>query len=394
MNRYVWLATAALLLDALLYCAVPPLLPEYAERFQLSKTGVGLAVAAFPLLILIAGLPAGLIADRLGARRLLVAGATLGALCAMGYGWIRAGWQLAAVRAAHGLASTLVSVSGTALLASSAAPGKRGRTLAVGLSLAGIGAVVGPAFSGFAAPWLGIETAFLALAALGAALAVVGVASRERPSDRDRLSANRSAIQTLRSPAVRGAASSALCVGLLGGAITTLVPLGLADAGYSRTAIAAVFMTGALLSLVTTPFVGRGADAAGAGRVAAGCLALIFTLALALAAPTPVWIEAAVVIALMPILWAGGTLAYALAAYHAPLGEGLGAGFGLALAGWSVGAIAGPIAAGTIADATSNDLAFLAVALATAILALPVVGVRELGQSDAPSRRSTSFEEA
>ena len=72
----------------------------------------------------------------------------------------------------------------------------------------------------------------------------------------------------------------------------------------------------------------------------------------------------------------GGTLGYALGAEHAPLGAGLAAGYGVALAAWSLGAVLGPITAGAIADVFGDAAAFAVAAAAAGLLVIPIAAAR------------------
>ena len=49
MRRLLLLVSALVLVDTMLYAALTPLLPHYAERFGLSKQGAGALVAAYAI---------------------------------------------------------------------------------------------------------------------------------------------------------------------------------------------------------------------------------------------------------------------------------------------------------------------------------------------------------
>ena len=73
--RRVFVAVAAtMFVDALLYLAIVPLLPWYAERFDLTKFEAAVLLAGYPLAFLITVTPAGWLAGRLGPRRVVIAG--------------------------------------------------------------------------------------------------------------------------------------------------------------------------------------------------------------------------------------------------------------------------------------------------------------------------------
>src|SRR3954468_17717679 len=66
-----------MLVESTLYQAVVPLLPSYADRFDLSKTGAGIVLAACPLPTPIIGLLAGFLTPRVGGRRMALTGSVL-----------------------------------------------------------------------------------------------------------------------------------------------------------------------------------------------------------------------------------------------------------------------------------------------------------------------------
>ena len=55
--------------DSLLYLAIVPLLPWYADEFGLGRVGAALLLAGYPVSFLLVTAPAGWLASRLGARR-------------------------------------------------------------------------------------------------------------------------------------------------------------------------------------------------------------------------------------------------------------------------------------------------------------------------------------
>jgi len=63
--------------DAMLFGALAPLIPGYADEFGLSKTGAGLLVASFGAGALLGGIPGGLAAARWGPKSAVVAGLVL-----------------------------------------------------------------------------------------------------------------------------------------------------------------------------------------------------------------------------------------------------------------------------------------------------------------------------
>jgi predicted MFS family arabinose efflux permease len=378
MRRAFWLASAVIFLDEAVFVAILPLLPEYAERFGLSAAEVGLMVAAYPLLMLVSSLPGGLMTDRLGARTLLVGGTALLVLATLGFAYAQNGWQLAGARALQGLASGVTSIAGMALVTARAGSGRRATAIGIAVSLQGLSVLAGPAIGGFAAPMLGIETAFLIPAAFGvfviACLLLPGWVEPAPAASAIRIRA--SIVGAVRSPAVRGAVAMIFAVGFVGGVVQTLAPLRLDRDGYSTSDLGWLFLAAAVVSLAATPLAGRFADATGVGRVATVWTLAVVALVVALIPDTGAWPTVAVLLVLLPLFRVGGALGYALGAEYAALGAGLAAGFGLVLTGWSLGAVAGPPIAGAVGDAFGDAAAFAIAAAVALVLAIPVAASR------------------
>ena len=77
LRRLLLLASAIVFIDAMFFAAIVPLLPQFVEEFDLSKTGAGILAAAYPAGTLLGSLPGGWIAARLGVRATVVVGLAL-----------------------------------------------------------------------------------------------------------------------------------------------------------------------------------------------------------------------------------------------------------------------------------------------------------------------------
>ena len=114
----------------------------------------------------------GALSDRLGRRRLIIAGWAVYGAAYLGFGWADAAWQAWALFVVYGLYYALVEGSEKALIADLAPPQRRGR--AFGLYYAVVGLIALPASLGFgvAAERWGAQVAFSAAAGLAAAASV------------------------------------------------------------------------------------------------------------------------------------------------------------------------------------------------------------------------------
>jgi predicted MFS family arabinose efflux permease len=246
----------------------------------------------------------------------------------------------------------------------------------------GLSTLAGPALGGFAAPALGVEIAFLLPAAFGvlvvAGLMWPGWVEPERPEGVPRPLRHQRV-----TPLLTSSVSAIFAVGLVGGAVMTLAPLRLDAAGFSAADLGTLFLLGALGGLVAAPLTGRLSDSRGAGRVAAAWALVVPLLVLGLALSSTAVVAAVFLVALLPALRVGGSIGFALGAEHAPPGAGLAAGYGLALSAWSLGAVVGPLAAGALADVSSDAVALLATAGVGALLVPPIAASRRTRPQEA-----------
>src|ERR671916_2818838 len=107
MRRLVALVSAVVLVDTMLYAALGPLLPGYAEDYGLSKTGAGILVALYAVGVLIGALPSGLASARFGRRTITVAGLVVMGVSSVGFAFATDEWTLGLSRLLQGFGSAL-----------------------------------------------------------------------------------------------------------------------------------------------------------------------------------------------------------------------------------------------------------------------------------------------
>src|SRR5689334_21460556 len=98
VRRLLLLVAALVLVDTMLYAALTPLLPHFSHEFGFSKSRAGVLVAAYAAGALVGGVPGGLAAAWLGARRSVLAGLALMGLASLGFAFAGGFWTLFGAR--------------------------------------------------------------------------------------------------------------------------------------------------------------------------------------------------------------------------------------------------------------------------------------------------------
>lgn len=158
---------------------VPPAIPALRDDLAMSMVAAGWVVSAFSVTAALVGAFAGLLADAVGHRRLLLAGmATMaaGGLAGAGAG---APWALLAARFVEGVGFAAVIVSAPAFIAQASAPRDRNLTLGIWSTYLPTGMALAMAASPVVLEATGWRVLWLAIAALAlACLLPTSVATR------------------------------------------------------------------------------------------------------------------------------------------------------------------------------------------------------------------------
>jgi DHA1 family multidrug resistance protein-like MFS transporter len=152
--------------------AVIPVLPLYAQSFDVTQAAIGATVAVYGVARLVTAMPAGRIADLLGRRSALAIG---GVVSAAGNLWCASAGsypELVAARFVAGAGAGLTLTAGMIVLADITTVARRGRVMAIyqGVFIFSVG--IGPFPGGWLAERYGLDVPFLiyGLASIGAAI--------------------------------------------------------------------------------------------------------------------------------------------------------------------------------------------------------------------------------
>src|SRR5919198_6419070 len=260
------------------YAALTPLLPHYADELGLSKAGAGVLAGSYAFGALVAGIPAGMLATRLGVKPTILVGLAGMTVTTALFGFARSEWLLDAARLLQGASSSCSWTAGLAWLIADAPANVRGRLIGNAMGVAIFGAMLGPVIGGIASV-TSTEGTFGGVPCIGLAPAAWAAMtpSHHEPSGQP-VSMLFAALTKPRMLAgVWLVALPSISFGMLG----VLAPLRLHALGLSAVAISAVWIVVIAVEATTTPAVGYVSDRRGRIwplRLAAGFAVASFAL--------------------------------------------------------------------------------------------------------------------
>ncbi len=175
----VWVLVVAAFAVAIGYGLVAPVLPQYAQSFDVSVTAASVVVSAFAFFRLVFAPAGGFLVDRMGERWVYMTGLLIVVASTLATGLAQGYWQLLVFRGLGGLGSTMFTISAMALLTRLSPPGARGRIAGLYATAFLIGNIGGPVIGGLLAQF-GMRIPFFVYAGtLLVATGVVAVFLRE-----------------------------------------------------------------------------------------------------------------------------------------------------------------------------------------------------------------------
>jgi MFS family permease len=370
--------TLAPLLHALFFVAaatqtaIVPLLPRLSHAYGLSPSAGALLLAAPGLATLAVSMPAGALADRLGAHRVTVCATVLMSVAALAQA-APSYAALIAGRVAFGLAFGIVWTTGVAWMSSVHTDSGSPRLGAVATSAA-VGMVAGPAIGGVLAERFGLGAPFVLVAAFSAVLAIAltrqPAAPRAAHAQRNQSPREFMRVASRQPGVLIGAAVLAIG-GSVGGVTQLLVPLELHAIGFNAAATGAAFSAAAGVYIVVSALVVRLGRRATTLRWAAGAgLALALSLLPATLEAGAIALVGVLVLSTVPRAIVS-TVAYPVATESAADAElGQGVVIGMLNGTWAMGLVLAPLVAGALDQIAGPKIAYLTVVLPGALLAL------------------------
>jgi MFS family permease len=360
MRRSVAPIYALIYLETLVWIAIVPLAPTFADDLSLSGVEAGMILAAASLAALVVAFPLGLLADRLGARQVTIASAALFTLATFGQGLADEFWSLLLARAAFGVAFGALWGAGASWLSDSLTEERRAGALAAAATVAGLGFTTGPVLAGVLADRYDTGTPFLVVgvaAALVTAFLVVAAPAATGEVTRQRLREMLAAAR--RDELVLAGIAIIVLIGLVGGGINLLVPLQLRENGVSAGEIGLLFSAASAVYTVVSAVIARMGSRAATLRVG-GAAALLTGVSIFLVLGSSSTLAAVAFILLRAPFWSTmDTIIYPLAAAGAHRSDlGRGSVMGLLTVGWAAASTVGPPLAGGISDVFGEQAAY------------------------------------
>jgi MFS family permease len=137
-----------------------PVVPYYASSLGISISDIGIVVSIYSYINAAAILPSGMLSDRWGRRRFLVAGLVVSTVVPFLYPLAKDFWALCIIRALHGLGAAVFVPTAIAAVIDLASPEKRGQILGWYTASAQLGLMAGPIVGGYILQGFGYEAAF------------------------------------------------------------------------------------------------------------------------------------------------------------------------------------------------------------------------------------------
>jgi MFS family permease len=383
MRPLLVLVCVVVFVDAMLFGALAPLVPGYADEFGLSKTGAGLLVGAFGAGAVLGAIPGGLAAARFGPKLAVVAGLVLLAFASFAFAAADGPWALGLARLVQGASSTITWAGAFAWLTVAAPRDRRGELIGTAFGAAVFGAILGPMF-GAVADAVSVRISF---AAVGGIAALLAVAAATRPTSPPQTHTAGAVSRAFADRSFLGGLWLNMLPAILFGVLVVLVPLQLDEGGFTPFAIGAVFLLAGLLETVVNPFLGRFSDRRGR----------LLPIRIALAASVVVAIAFAVARDPYAISFLAVLAAISFGAFYTPgmalvsdraevVGLSQAIGFGIMNTAWALGNMSGPALAGTIADVAGDGVPYV---LAAVLCALTLAATSRLSPRAGTARAPT-----
>ncbi|RAI43969.1 MFS transporter [Rhodoplanes roseus] len=383
-TRVIVAVSAAHFVSHYFILALPPVFEMVRADFQVTYTELGFALIVFNIACAVCQTPAGVLVDRIGARRVLVFGLVAGAVALAASGLVGSFWLFVLLFGLGGLGSAVYHPADYAALSNRVAAERIGRAYSIHTFAGMLGGAVAPPVMLFLQSQIGWRGAFVASALPGLALAAyLSTVGRDLLPVEPRTQAPRGAAAAKSGGSVRLLTSPVILINFVFFALFAVFQLGLQT--YSAVALAAAHdLPIAAASLAMTAYLLLSAVGVLLGGLPVGHVspALLTVLAMLVVAACTVTLgianlgTAGAVLLLGMAGLAGGMSMPArdmIVRAVTPPGA-FGKVFGFVTTGFNLAGVAGPVMFGLLMDHGHPGGVFLVVA-AACLLSIATVAV-------------------
>ena len=157
-KRVVSLIGTAFFLSGVYLIVLPPVFPLLADEFGLSNTALGALMSVYAIASGLTQIPIGILVDRIGARWVLIVGATLSALIVTLFGFVSSYTELLFLTVLLGIAMCVFQPADYAILSATVDRSRLGRAFSIHTFGGNLGIMVTPHSIGLMAQWWGWPT--------------------------------------------------------------------------------------------------------------------------------------------------------------------------------------------------------------------------------------------
>jgi len=250
---------------------VSPILPTYAESFQISYTLVGFVISSFAITRMLLDMPAGILSRKFDKKKIMISGLILISVSSILAGLAPNYITLIIARMIEGAGSALYVTTATVFLVQISGEEKRGQWMSLYMGMLLLGAIFGPTFGGIIADTYGMRAPFFAYAII-TGLAVIPTLVLPKLANSGNVSSHlnlreivRDMLQVLSNPSFLLVSFAVFTLFFLRtGVRTTLVPLFAANnLGLDSTAIGLILTIGGITTALTIVPMGKFSDKIG-----------------------------------------------------------------------------------------------------------------------------------
>jgi MFS family permease len=355
-----------------------PALPLFIRSLGVPLSTLGFIAAASTVVGIVVSLPAGILSDLIGRRRVILIAAIVFATAPFLYLIITAPWQLVLVRIYHGLATAILGPVAMAAVADTYEKG-RGERMAWYSSATMIGRFLAPFVGGILIfgtdfRWVYLADGFAGVMALLAAirlpLATTTSGSAWQTFKRQRGNYGQEIAFVFRHPGILATSGIEAVQYFAFGSLETFLPVYLNEKlGYSAWKIGLLFTVQILAAALTKPIMGRLSDRYGRVPLISAGLVLggVTTATLILSSNYLVF---AVLIALFGLGLATVTASTSCLVADLSRSQGRGGALGILSSIMDIGHSTGPMVAGVLIAAYSYRMTFGIVGVGLVVISL------------------------